>query len=184
MKRFLQNTLNVQKLTKEVGQLLFGDYFTDEIANGTKSNRFVVLKELVSPDGFIFQIVIQDATDITNIYYLVIILDKDENYIGKTLVKQENEFPPVFEKTMGLDYYDYSLIQDEINRILVENLKSAPIIKDVDPKDKMIYLTQEPIEQAKKIFIDGGSYGLVAIFAEKFFEKAKILNIEKMDILN
>lgn len=175
MKKFFKNTLEVQAIPNEMLCKLFTPEIEKALLENKRSNRFVLAKEIVSPDGYIFQVFIQDIVTINNTYYCIIVFDKDENYLGNELIKSLNEFPPVHEKIAdGLDYFDYLAIQDKINDILVKRLKAAPIVKDTDPKGKMVYTTPDT-ELAKKLISEGKQYSVVGIFAEKFLEQVKLI---------
>lgn len=137
-----------------------------------KSNKWLLLKYGETPDGLEWQIAMQYVFHPSNLVYSVYIFGKDGRLAAFLPVSSLQSIPPLYEKTFGIDYYDYIYIQNTINAWLRAN--SFEIFQiDNSPKGKMVYLLQEPAEIAIEKMNKGEQYNIVSLMAEAFLEKLK-----------
>lgn len=174
MKKFLKdNILENQSIPIDKLKDVFGDYLNPEmlkLENQEKSNKYIVLKTVFG-DKYNYQIVIQNLAIQGNNSYMIFLFDEEDNYIGNLVVPAASVFPPVYEKCMGLDYFDFQKIQQTVNDICQKQFNFTFKV-DNSYKDKYVYCTTDKDGYEK--YLRDEQYQMIAIFAEKYFEQNKV----------
>lgn len=174
MKKFLKdNTLENQVIPIDKLKDVFGDDLNPEMLkpeNQEKSNKYIVVKTVFS-NKYNYQIIIQNLAIQGNNSYMIFLFDKEDNYLGNLIISAASVFPPVYEKCMGLDYFDFQKIQQTVNDTCQKQFGFAFEV-DNSYKDKCVYCTIDKDGYEK--YLRGEQFQIVAIFAEKYFEQNKV----------
>lgn len=174
-KWFKDDDLSNQQISPENLNIIFGEHGNNLDDEGAKSNKFVVIKTLKNETGFSFQIVIQNVPIIGNSSYLLFSFDPEDYYLGYSIVPAASVFPPVYEKHMGLDYFDYQILQLRVNELLKEsNLPEIEV--DESLRDKFVYVWVE--KDAYEKYLRGEQYSVAGIFAQAYFHNLKAMTKE------
>jgi hypothetical protein len=162
MNKFLNNDKQVQSIPDDVLKTVFP--YLLEVSEDVKknSNKWVVLKNGETEDGVKWQMVLQDISLVSNLFYYLFIFTPDGGFYN-CVIQSDTVLPPVFEKVWGLDYYDWIKVQATFLAWLeANNYKTFEI--DEKPEGKFVYLVREKdaLEKANK----GEKYEILAVLAE------------------
>jgi hypothetical protein len=171
MNKFLIDDIRTpQAIDEKVMTELFPKFNETPEEIKKRSNAWIVLHNGVTPDGWTYQVIIQDVPSMSNVFYHIFIFGLDGSLLTHLPVKAAQPFPPVAEKREGWDYFDWMLIQGTLASYLT-SVGMRPIEVDSKQEGKLAYSTKETPEEIADKISKGEPYTILVLPIETFFQK-------------